>query len=106
MFGSITLSGISVGLGACMPNFRENDPSKIALGMGGTLNLVACLLVLVVVVVLMAGPWHLVLIGDPELSESHFWWLYPGLAAGATIGVTAALLALRLGIRTLRRMEF
>src|SRR5205823_11588947 len=26
------LSGLSVGLGACMPNFRETDPSKIAVG--------------------------------------------------------------------------
>src|SRR5262249_8634309 len=45
------LSGLSVGLGACMPNFRESDPSKIAVGFGGTLNLVACLLVLVAVIV-------------------------------------------------------
>src|SRR5204863_6019923 len=52
------LSGLSVGLGACMPNFRETDPSKIAAGFGGTLNLVIGLLFLLVVLGLMAGPWH------------------------------------------------
>src|SRR5262249_14023184 len=27
---AVGLSGLSVGLGACVPNFRETDPSKIA----------------------------------------------------------------------------
>ena len=52
---AVGLSGLSVGLGACMPNFRETDPSKIAVGFGGTLNLVAGLLLLVVVIGLAAG---------------------------------------------------
>ena len=43
---ALGLSGLSVGLGAWMPNFRESDPSKIAVGFGGTLNLVAGLLFL------------------------------------------------------------
>jgi ABC-2 type transport system permease protein len=103
---SATLSGLSVGLGACMPNFRENDPSKIALGMGGTLNLVACLLVLVVVIVLMAGPWHFALIDDPELTEFDAWWLYAGPALGTLVGATASWFSLRMGIRTLRKLEF
>ncbi|HZU35820.1 MAG TPA: hypothetical protein VFA18_07925, partial [Gemmataceae bacterium] len=53
------LSGLSVGLGATMPNFRESDPSKIAVGFGGTLNLVAGLLFLLLTIGLMAVPWHL-----------------------------------------------
>ncbi len=53
------LSGLSVGLGACMPNFRESDPSKIAVGFGGTLNLVMGLGFLLMTLALMAGPWHL-----------------------------------------------
>src|SRR5205814_1895156 len=53
------LSGLSVGVGACMPNFRETDPSKIAVGFGGTLNLVAGLAFLLAALLLMAGPWHL-----------------------------------------------
>src|SRR5262249_55314334 len=51
---ALGLSSLSVGLGACMPNFRESDPSKIAVGFGGTLNLVVGLLFLLVTVALMA----------------------------------------------------
>src|SRR5262249_46592624 len=58
---ALGLSGLSVGLGACMPNFRETDPSKIAVGFGGTLNLIAGFLLLVVVISLMAVPAHLLL---------------------------------------------
>src|SRR5262249_34557905 len=32
---AVGLSGLSVGLSACLPNFRESDPSKIAVGFGG-----------------------------------------------------------------------
>ena len=47
---ALGFSGMSVGLGACMPNFRETDPSKIAVGFGGTVNLVVGLLLLAVVI--------------------------------------------------------
>ena len=68
---ALGLSGVSVGLGACMPNFRETDPSKIAVGFGGTLNLVACLLLLIVVIVLMAVPIHVVYAVHPERRAGH-----------------------------------
>src|SRR5207244_6390750 len=55
---AVGLSGLSVGLGACMPTFQETDPSKIAAGFGGTLNLVAELAVVGGVIGLMALPWH------------------------------------------------
>ena len=41
---ALAFSGLAVGMGALMPNFRETDPSKIAVGFGGTLNLVLGLL--------------------------------------------------------------
>ena len=39
----LVLSGISVGLGARLPNLKESDLSKIAAGFGGTLNLLVYL---------------------------------------------------------------
>jgi ABC-2 type transport system permease protein len=110
---ALGLSGLSVGLGACLPNFRETDPSKIAVGFGGTLNLVAGLLLLVVVIVLMAVPAHLVYAASlHSKAEQPFaltvlpWYLWCAFVAGGIIGVAAVLLPLRAGIRTLRRMEF
>ena len=34
---AFTLNALAVGLGAVYPNFREDNPSKIVSGFGGTL---------------------------------------------------------------------
>lgn len=103
------LSGLSVGLGALLPNFRETDPSKIAVGFGGTLNLVAGLLFLLVVIAAMALPFHVLLgvtdymsfegVGVPN-------WAWALTASIGLIGLLATIVPLRAGARHLRRMEF
>ena len=103
------LSGLSVGLGACMPNFRETDPSKIAAGFGGTLNLVLGLAFLLGTIGLMALPWHGFMLGrrpnDPVIV-----WRVAVVLVGATLGLlsgfSAVFFPLRAGIRALQRMEF
>ena len=106
---ALGFSGLSVGLGACMPNFRETDPSKIAVGFGGTLNLVAGLGLLVVVVAAMALPWHAVMgwAGDRDfvLTIGH-WWLGLGVLFGLVVGAFAVMIPLRAGAWALQRMEF
>jgi ABC-2 type transport system permease protein len=106
---ALGFSGLSVGLGACMPNFREVDPSKIAVGFGGTLNLVVGLLFLLLVIALMAAPWHLAATtersGNFDLLGSH--WLLPvAEALGVAVGAAAVFVPLRAGARALRAMEF
>jgi ABC-2 type transport system permease protein len=105
---AVGLSGLSVGLGAWMPNFRETDPSKIAVGFGGTLNLVAGLLYILVILALMALPWHVRAILSDALGRpiAADWVWYAALAAGLAVGAAAVFLPLRLGARNLRRMEF
>jgi ABC-2 type transport system permease protein len=106
---AVGLSGLSVGLGACMPNFRESDPSKIAVGFGGTLNLIVGLLFVLTVVASMALPAHVAgALADSEAGMPRFFrWLVPtGLIVGVLIGVCSVVLPLRAGARTLQRMEF
>ncbi len=106
---ALGLSGVSVGLGACLPNFRESDPSKIAVGFGGTLNLVACLLLVAVVIFLMAVPWHFLLAVDgTNLVEPsvRLWLEWGGPLLGLAVGTAAILVPLRAGARALRGMEF
>jgi ABC-2 type transport system permease protein len=106
---ALGLSGLSVGLGAVMPNFQESDPSKLAVGFGGTLNLVAGLLYLLLVVGLMAVPWHVyvALHGSEELAgPGALWGLGVAAAGGLALGAAAVVGPLRMGIRALRRMEF
>jgi ABC-2 type transport system permease protein len=106
---AVGLSGLAVGLGACMPNFKETDPSKIAVGFGGTLNLVAGLVFLVVTIGLMATPWHIVAAasdGDIALSSQLAIGLILGVLTGVLIGVAAVVIPLWAGADSLRQMEF
>ncbi len=102
------LSGLAVGLGAALPNFRETDPSKIAVGFGGTLNLVAGLGLLMLTLVFMALPWHLQMARAQGPQGQPLSWLLVGLGVvmGLALGLVAITLPLRVGIQRLREMEF
>jgi ABC-2 type transport system permease protein len=103
------LSGLSVGVGACLPNFRESDPSKIAVGFGGTLNLVLELGFLLATLALISGPWHLCRASMSPAAGMPLWMvLVIAFAAGVglVLGAMTVLVPLRLGIRAMRQMEF
>jgi len=53
---SASLSGLAVGLGALFPNFKEDNPSKIVSGFGGTLCLVVSFSYIAAFVALTAVP--------------------------------------------------
>jgi ABC-2 type transport system permease protein len=107
------LSGISVGLGARLPNLRETDPSKIAAGFGGTLNLLVSLVFIFAIVTALAVPCHLYFVGQehPEssgltLSHGAFrFWLSLAILVSLVIGILGTLIPLRIGIRAFQRME-
>ena len=108
------LSGISVGLGARLPNLKEDDPSKIAAGFGGTLNLLVSLVFICAIVTALAVPCHLYFAGqdNPEfagfsLSETQFrFWLTVAILVSLVVGVIGTVLPLRIGIKAFQRMEF
>ena len=108
------LSGISVGLGARLPNLRETDPSKIAVGFGGTLNLLVSLVFIFAIVTSLAVPCHLYFLGQEHpgttslaLSHSGFrLWLIVAIVISLILGAVGTILPLRIGIRAFQRMEF
>ncbi len=57
---TLTLNGLAMGLGTLYPNFREDNPSKIVSGFGGTFCLVLSFLYIVfsVVVLALGSPWR------------------------------------------------
>ena len=55
---SVGLSGLAVGLGALYPNYRQDNPSRIVSGFGGTLCLLLSLFYVTVTVALQALPMH------------------------------------------------
>jgi ABC-2 type transport system permease protein len=106
------LSGISVGLGARLPNLRESDPSKIAVGFGGTLNLLVSLVFIFAIVTALAVPCHLYFLGVEypnayALSHSGFrFWLTVAILSSLVIGTLGTIVPLRIGIKAFQRMEF
>jgi ABC-2 type transport system permease protein len=103
------LSGLSVGLGAWMPNFRESDPSKIAIGFGGTMNLILSLGFVVAVICLMVVPWHVAAVVESELPLADVQpnrWVLAGAGLGLAVTILAVAVPLGIGARSLRRMEF
>lgn len=104
----VGLSGLSVGLSAWLPNFRETDPSKIVLGFGGTVNMLVGLGYLVIVVTAACGPFHAASTavafgeGTAELPA----WAFAGLPVAVAAAAIATIVPMRVGGRNLRGMEF
>jgi ABC-2 type transport system permease protein len=108
------LSGISVGLGARLPNLREDDPSKIAAGFGGTLNLLVSLIFIFLIVAAVALPCHIFLATQdvnaeeliiPDYARFRF-WLFMAVGGSLLLGTLATLIPLRMGIKAFNTMEF
>ncbi len=109
------LSGISVGLGARLPNLREDDPSKIAAGFGGTLNLLVSLVFIAMVVTALALPCQVYFSkfqsgGTVFLSaafEGKFrLWFGLSIVFSLVVGLAAMVIPLRMGIKAFQQMEF
>ena len=107
------LAGIAVGMGAKMPNLREDSPTKIAAGFGGTLNLVVSTLYIVAIILMSAVPCHFYLeamqaTGRATLAspQAILRWVYLGAAASFLLGLVATFLPLWIGARAFRQMEF
>ena len=108
------LSGIAVGMGACMPDFREASPAKIAAGFGGTVSLVLSAMFIIFVVITVGLTSHLNLLQNAgeRLPDYPILWLIGGsggVAASLVIIITSGLLAtflpIFLGIRAFRHLE-
>ena len=108
----VGLSGMAVGLGAMMPNFREQSPSKIAAGFGGTLNLVLSALYIMAIVLLTALPCHFYLLSygsemPPRMLQSGFLklWLGLGLGGSLVLAILVTVLPMRSGLKAFRQLE-
>ncbi len=104
---SFGLTSISIGLGALTPNFREDNPARIANGLGGTVSVMISLIYLGAVVALEVPLAAQTLLLNYSLRES----LLSGIGILCVAGLTAVhaaaiLLPLRFGLRHWSRIEF
>ena len=100
-------------MGQRLPNLKESDPSKIAAGFGGTLNLLVSLVFIFSIVLALALPCHLYFAG-PEvaslrtmaLSQERFrFWLTVAIVVSLIIGAVGTIVPLRIGIKAFQKME-
>lgn len=98
---SFTLNGLAIGLGALYPNFKEDNPSKIVSGFGGTFCLVCSFIYIVGSVALLA-------FGSPWTRWGERGGLIVPACAGGFLLASAAIgwLPLRLGLRRVVRFEY
>ncbi len=100
-----------------MPNLREQSPSRIAAGFGGTLNLVISTLYILAVVLLTALPTHFYLVAQyasiagsaAEQAKVQWWgglWVATGISSSILLGAIATFVPMRIGFRAFRKMEF
>jgi len=99
------LSGISVGMGALFPNLREDNPSKIVSGFGGTLNLLTSMAFVFLVIALIAEPCHVYLVRHAISTQAFTWQIIRALVLVALVGVLACVVPLALGRRAFERIE-
>ncbi|HWB09507.1 MAG TPA: hypothetical protein VG826_09795 [Pirellulales bacterium] len=106
------LSGIAVGLGAKMPNLRDDSPSRIAAGFGGTLNLILSTAYVAAVVALTAVPCHFYLAAE-GIAPLGSWQrerigqlMAGGSIASIALGLIATIVPLRIGYKAFRELEF
>ncbi len=103
---SLGLSGIAVGLGARFPNFREDNPSKIVSGFGGTLCLMLSLFFIVAVVLAAAVPCHLYYAREVLPVRVFRWLIAIAVGFAVTLGGLAGFLPLHRGVKHFLKVEF
>ena len=86
---SASLSGLAVGLGALFPNFKEDNPSKIVSGFGGTLCLVVSFIYIALFVALAALP-------DLRKVANVGWAVNDALAYGLALALSLVVLIIPL----------
>lgn len=98
---TFTLNGLAVGMGALYPNFKEENPSKIVSGFGGTFCLVLSFLYIVASVFLLAygSPWGWR--GVPQLGVSVMCWV-----GFAVLSLVLGQLPFQLGLSRIKKFEF
>lgn len=98
---TFTLTAMAAGLGVLYPNFKEENPSKIVSGFGGTFCLVMSFLYIVSAIALLAigSPWRITggLVPLPSMIIGIGFFLIISLMLGA--------MPLWLGLRRLREIE-
>lgn len=99
---SWVLTALAVGLGGAYPNFNEDNPARIAVGLGGTLNFFASAVTVMGLIGLEAAPYF-IYSESRQPPDSAVWLSH---VAALILALTVSHVAIRMGERTLKQMDF
>jgi len=107
LFVSFGLTSLSIGLGALTPNFKEDNPARIANGLGGTVCVFLSLIYLGAIVALEVPLATRVLLRGIPLLEHVFSFTIGLCFAGfVVLNAAAVILPMYFGLRHWQRIEF
>jgi hypothetical protein len=70
---SMALTGLAIGIGALMPNFKSDHPSKIAVGPGGVLYMLLSFVYIAIMLVIQIRPvWYFVLHRSQQPHDEYY----------------------------------
>jgi len=97
---TLTLNGLAVGLSVLYPNFKEENPTKIVSGFGGTFCLVLSFLYIVGSVVLLAQASPLAAANNPSQTQ-----MLASLAGFLALSIGLGWVPVQLGLQRVRHFE-
>ncbi|MBN1521542.1 MAG: hypothetical protein JW928_03330 [Candidatus Aureabacteria bacterium] len=102
---ALTLSALSVGLGALYPDFNAESPSEIVSGFGGTLVLVLSIMYIIVIIGIEGYIGHVLVVLRPSAGVK---WILFGVALFSILASSflASLISIKAGSRHLERLDF
>ncbi len=97
---TLTLNALALGIGVLYPNLREDNPSKIVSGFGGTFALVMSFLYIVASVLLLAwgSPWR----WNNDVQNAP---VLVGFVGFVVLSIALGYVPLKLALRRLRNYE-
>ncbi|NLI14686.1 MAG: hypothetical protein GX409_00210 [candidate division Zixibacteria bacterium] len=104
---SISLTSLSVGMGAAFPSFNERNPGRIASSIGGMITTVISLIYVTMMVIILALPTHrysvYVVEGNISFPAKEF------LTAGVLmliLNLATIVIPIRIGLKSLSTRDF
>lgn len=105
-FMTLTLTSLSLGIGALFPNFRESNPSSLASSGLGLVTVLGSLAYVAIIIIILAIPLHsyfIATLSHHEFSYTPFWF---ALAAILVVSLALSVPAWMLGLRQMRKYTF
>jgi ABC-2 type transport system permease protein len=102
--GAFALSGLSVGLGALFPSFKDDNPARIVSGFGGTVNFLAGLSYVATMAFLVGAPKVALALSRIDAATEQS-LSRAALAVAVLVSLLAGLVPVVLGMRRLEAME-